>query len=81
MWKRAAVLDTMERTHLITEAAVGALLGRFEDYRATLKKVARKGAMQRGGRLRPSSISRSMSGASAGCCRSVPLSGRHAGRA
>ena len=35
----------------------------------------------RGGRLRPSSVSPSISGASAGCCRSVPLSGRHAGRA
>ncbi len=36
----------MKRTHLATEAAVGALLEHFEEYRAIPKKGKREGAMQ-----------------------------------
>ncbi len=36
----------MKRTHLVTEAAVGALLEHFEEYRAISKKGEREGAMQ-----------------------------------
>ncbi len=45
-WKRAVILDAMKRTHLATEAAVGALLEHFEEYRAIPKKGERMGAMQ-----------------------------------
>ena len=69
-------LDTIARTrqHLV-EGGIDAALTRKQSPNSARKRIF-DGPAERGGRLRRDSVSPSISGASAGWCHSVPLSGR-----